>query len=343
MLFFSYFLTFSHPFFQLPNKFYNRKFQSINLKKQKSKQHHSLNSTVRSNWEREEERVIRNGGKGRDQSRWWVTTRGRRDRWWVTTTSIRSVLGGSIWGDAIFNGSVWVRSVWVDRSSVGCDWSRWIGLRWWCDLGGGARYMTVPVLGCDRWIGNSLFFLSLYLSLCASDSEMVWSENFHFKPFPGQSLILHGQLKIFSEKFIFHVQPNTYIYEKTFPEVIWSQNKHSLSVSKWLMLNLTHPIWEVLFLSKTITSNFYQIPSPPSTNSLSLWAPKFSKFLLKFQVPLFTILKKKVPPFTVPLIFWQLNCYNCKFFPSPNFDNGIATIQKKRNSLSDTSCLSPLL
>ena len=72
MLFFYYFLTFS----QLPNKFYDRKFQSINLKKQKSKQHYSLNSTIRSNWEREEERVIKNGGKGRDWSGWWVMTRG---------------------------------------------------------------------------------------------------------------------------------------------------------------------------------------------------------------------------------------------------------------------------
>ena len=68
--FFYYFLTFSHPFSQLPNKFYNRKFQYINLKKQKSKQHDSLNSTIRSNWEREEERVIKNWGKGRDWS--WV-------------------------------------------------------------------------------------------------------------------------------------------------------------------------------------------------------------------------------------------------------------------------------
>ena len=69
MLFSNYFLIFSHQFSQLPNKFYNRKFQYINLKKQKSKQHHWLNSTIRSNWEREEERVIKNWGKGRDRSR----------------------------------------------------------------------------------------------------------------------------------------------------------------------------------------------------------------------------------------------------------------------------------
>ena len=37
-------MLFSQPLSQLPNKFYNRKFQYINLKKQKSKQYHSLNS-----------------------------------------------------------------------------------------------------------------------------------------------------------------------------------------------------------------------------------------------------------------------------------------------------------
>ena len=222
MLFSYYFLTFSHPFSQLPNKFYNRKFQSINLKKQKSKQHHSLNSTVRSNWEREEERVIKNGGKGRDRSGWWVTTRrwrdrsgwwvttreqwdwwwvmtrGRRDRSWVMTALMRLVLGGSVWGDAIFGGSVW-----VDQSSVGYNRSGWISLWWWCDLGGGVRYMAAPVLGCDWWIHNSLFFLPLYLSLCASDPKMVCSEDRNVKPFPGQSIILHGQLKWFYGKFYF--------------------------------------------------------------------------------------------------------------------------------------------
>ena len=96
----------------------------------------------------------------------------------------------------------------------------WIGLQWLCDLSGGVRYMAAPVLGCDRWIGNFLFFLSLYLSLCTSDPEMVRSENFHFKPSPGQSLILHDQLKIFSGKFIFHAQPNTRIYRKAFSGVI---------------------------------------------------------------------------------------------------------------------------
>ena len=53
----------------------------------------------------------------------------------------------------------------------------------------------------------------------------IWASN-HFH---GQRLILHGQLQITSWKFIFHAQQNTHIYEKAFPKVIWSQNKHSLS------------------------------------------------------------------------------------------------------------------
>ena len=46
------FLLLSH-ISQLPNKFYNRKFQYINLKKQKSKQHHSV--------------ILREGGRESDQ------------------------------------------------------------------------------------------------------------------------------------------------------------------------------------------------------------------------------------------------------------------------------------
>ena len=49
-------------------KNYKRKFQYIILKKQKSKQNHSLNSKILSKWEREEERV-RDWGKERDRSR----------------------------------------------------------------------------------------------------------------------------------------------------------------------------------------------------------------------------------------------------------------------------------
>ena len=84
---------------------------------------------------------------------------------------MRSVLGGSVWGDAIFSGSVFdgVRLVWVDQSSVV------MRSRWWCEIygGAGAGVLATPRLGCDWWIGNSFFFLSLYLSLCTSNLEMV--------------------------------------------------------------------------------------------------------------------------------------------------------------------------
>ena len=47
----------------------------------------------------------------------------------------------------------------------------------------------VSGVGCDLGSGfagveGSSLSLSLSLSLCASDPEMVWSENFYFKPFP---------------------------------------------------------------------------------------------------------------------------------------------------------------
>ena len=86
-----------------------------------------------------------------------------RSRWGVIGLGAID-LGGSIFsGDAI---SVVVRDIWRRRC--------------WGAIG---------------WIGNSLFFLFLYLSLCVFDSEMVCSENRNVKPFSGQSLILHGQLK----------------------------------------------------------------------------------------------------------------------------------------------------
>ena len=103
----------------------------------------------------------------------------------------------------------------VIRSVMGNNNANEIGFGWiglgCCDLGGGARYMAMLVLRCWQrwcwgaigWIGNSLFSLSLYLSLCAFDPEMVYSENRNVKPFSGQSLILHGQLKWFYGKFYF--------------------------------------------------------------------------------------------------------------------------------------------
>ena len=87
MLFSYYLLTFS----QLPNKFYNRKFQYINLKKQKSKQHHSVK--------------LREGGRESDQK--W------RER-------ERSVMG---------NDNRATRSVMGNDGADEIGFG-WIGLRW---------------------------------------------------------------------------------------------------------------------------------------------------------------------------------------------------------------------
>ena len=55
----------------------------------------------------------------------------------------------------------------------------------------------------------------------------------------------HGQLKTISGKCIFHVQPNTRKYRKAFPEVIFTQNKHNLSVCVPQMILF----WEAFFIS----------------------------------------------------------------------------------------------
>ena len=74
--------------------------------------------------------------------------------------------------------------------------------------------------GCD---------LSLSLSLCAWVRKWFEVKIFTSNHFRVKAIKTHGQLKIFSGKFIFHAQPNTHIYGKAFLEVIWSQNKHSLN------------------------------------------------------------------------------------------------------------------
>ena len=91
---------------------------------------------------------------------------------------MRLVLGGLVWGDAI---SMVVRDIWRCRC--------------W---GAGSAGAGVRSGG-----SVTLSSLSLYLSLCAFDPEMVYSENRNVKPFSGQSLILHGQLKWFYGKFYF--------------------------------------------------------------------------------------------------------------------------------------------
>ena len=91
------------------------------------------------------------------------------------------------------------------------------------------------------WSRLPLLPLSLSLSLSLSlFARLTWKwfelKIFTSNHFRGQSLILHSQLQITFGKFIFHAQLNTHIYEKTFLEVIWNQNKHSLNSNSWIFL-----------------------------------------------------------------------------------------------------------
>ena len=96
----------------------------------------------------------------------------------------------------------------------------------------------------SRFLGSSefgLFFLSLSLSLSLSlrvgaiSLSLSSLSVFQKMIFEGKiktKIILHpntGQLKSISGKCIFQAQPNTCIYGKAFPEVIFTQYKHSLS------------------------------------------------------------------------------------------------------------------
>ena len=89
-----------------------------------------------------------------------------------------------------------------------------------CDLKSkGSRLWVRSLSGCD-----------LSLSLCVSP-EMVWSENFPFKPFPPTSLILQSTLKIFSFLPNFLDQSNSLFYGKAFLNLVWNQNERSLRLS----------------------------------------------------------------------------------------------------------------
>ena len=76
--------------------------------------------------------------------------------------------------------------------------------------------------------------LSLSLSLWNSFEVKIGTE-IHFR---SQSLFFLGQRKSISGKFYFPDQPNTRISRKAFPEMIFTQNKHSLnglSVTCWIV------------------------------------------------------------------------------------------------------------
>ena len=128
----------------------------------------------------------------------------------------------------------WVENRWVedeiarrrDRAAQ-CNWSDRCdrhdrAAR--CDQCSAAIDETGATGACDRWTGARGSPSSLSLS-----PEIILSENRNGNEFPWSRPIFFGQLKLISRKFYFPDQPNTRIYEKAFPEVIFIQNKHNLS------------------------------------------------------------------------------------------------------------------
>ena len=80
--------------------------------------------------------------------------------------------------------------------------------------------------GCDSKSNNDP---GLCLSL-RMIPEMVWSENFHFKPFPPQKPYFTVKLKIFSIWPNFLDLLNMLFSGKGFLNSVWSQNKQSLNI-----------------------------------------------------------------------------------------------------------------
>ena len=108
--------------------------------------------------------------------------------------------------------SFWMRSLWPElRRRIGVLSPSLFFL-----------YLTLTQLSLSRSLSLS-FSLSLSLSI-------FWKIIFEGKIKTEINLHpTHGQLKTIYRKCIFHAQPNTRKYGKAFPEMIFTQNKHSLS------------------------------------------------------------------------------------------------------------------
>ena len=119
--------------------------------------------------------------------------------------------------------------------------------------------------------------LSLSLSLCAWVRKWFEVKIFTSNHFRVKSIKTHSQLKIIFEKFIFHAQPNTCIYRKTFPKVIWNQNKHCLKLKGlyktfrflWYLLQtfvfVNFSVWDRRFLLVRVFFFFF-FPVPHFLN-----------------------------------------------------------------------------
>ena len=150
--------------------------------------------------------------------------RGRRSRSRAIDFAVRRerlVLGGSVLGcDDLAGGAI------SATNELGLGFSGFIGVGFWVRR-------SRALLG---FLGSS----SLSLSLCArallplslSLSSLSVFRKIVFEGKIKTEINLHpitGQLKCISGKCIFHAQPNTCKYGKAFTEVIFTQNKHSLS------------------------------------------------------------------------------------------------------------------
>ena len=161
---------------------------------------------------------------------------------------------GSVWvwalthhGSAEFGAVIiWLSSAWPtwgrSVSVVGSELSFFLSLVGWI----GALVLSLALsVFCvfSGWALSVLFFLSLSLccslrsfshSLCVlRDSEMIWSENESVKSFPGQRRKFRSTGSDFPENFIFRCCQTRGLGGKWFPEIIFSQNKRTLSWN-WL-------------------------------------------------------------------------------------------------------------
>ena len=152
-------------------------------------------------------------------------------------------------------GWVWTRKnegddspvLWALLDERARSWVGWGRDQFWVDqseIGGGSDWRVDRSEANSPWVDRrsvdrqirarsvEAHWLSLSLSsppfACLSP-KMVWSENRNVKWFSGQSLYFYSQMKCISGNSIFHAQPNTRFYGKWFPEMVWNQNKQSLS------------------------------------------------------------------------------------------------------------------
>ena len=217
-------MLFSYKFFtisQLPNKFYITKSTTIHTKPTTTQHRNHQNSTTHTTTttkkkirdQRGKVDLRRDRPRGGDRSAscgWWDRPRGGDD---LTKRRRRP----------------------VKRQQASCG-AISAGRSRWREVDGA---ISPARLGLGRDLANVFGSvkskaLSLSLSFFARLSpEMVWSENRNVKQFPSQSLYFTVKWNVFPENSIFYAHPNTQWGVKWFLEMVWSQNKRSLSCNFW--------------------------------------------------------------------------------------------------------------